>query len=229
MKLNISILALCLLMYHSGIAQVDPEESRKHVILKWSPLSMYDIDNTVQLGVEVPLSDSRFTIQQDVGYGHASFNVWYADRGSRPDRNTIKARTQFRYYYLERSKFRAYVAGEYLFKRVENRGVRWIGRDCAISGGCSFFENMPVSQGRFVNAVHAKAGWHFYFSNRTSLDVFTGLGFRQAKLRMLTPNVQNINLDNDWWIGNAGFNDPEVIPSLSLGFHLGIALGKFHD
>ena len=228
MRLSIVVILLGLLIHQSSVAQIDLEQSRKHVILKWSPLSLYDFDNTFQLGVEVPLPDSRFTIQQDIGYGQANFNVWYMGRNSnRPDKSTIKARTQFRFYFLERSRFRAYVAGEYLYKRVVNRKQDWIGRDCAVSGGCSFFENMYVRQGRFVNALHAKAGWHFYFSNRISLDVFTGFGLRRIEMRIITPGVQNINLDRAWWLGNSAFNNPEVIPSLAVGFHLGVALGKF--
>lgn len=228
MKWSVVVVVLGMLITQSVLAQVNPEESRKHVILKWSPLSLYDVDNTFQLGVEVPLPDSRFTLQQDIGYGHGSFNLWYVGSNNRPDKSTIKARTQFRFYYLERPRFRAYVAGEYLYKRVVNQKQDWIGRDCNVSGGCSFFENVQIKQGRFVNALHAKAGWHFYFSNRMSLDVFTGFGLRQAKMRMITPGVQDMNLERAWWFGNSSFNNPEVIPSLAVGFHLGFALGKFN-
>ncbi|MCE7041073.1 hypothetical protein [Dyadobacter sp. CY312] len=228
MKLFIRIAALFFLVVETSFGQIDPEESRKHVILKWSPLSMFDVDNTVQLGVEVPLPDSRFTIQQDVGYGHANFNIWYAEQGPRPNKYTIKTRTQFRFYFHERPRFRAYVAGEYLYKKVVNSDVRWIGRDCSETGGCSFFENMKVRQGRFVNALHVKAGWQFYISNRTTVDLFVGMGGRRASVRMLTPNVENVNLDSDWNFWRSDINDrPEVIPSLAVGFHLGLALGRF--
>ncbi|HEV7378562.1 MAG TPA: DUF3575 domain-containing protein [Dyadobacter sp.] len=227
MRIILVVAILGSLMSPPVSGQVDPEESRKHVILKWSPLSMYDIDNTVQFGVEVPLPDSRFTIQQEIGYGHGSFNLWYIGRENRPDKNTIKARTQLRFYFIERTRFRAYVAGEYLYKRVVNQKQDWTGRECTVPGGCSFFENMNVKQGRFVNAVHAKAGWHFYFSNRISLDLHTGMGFRQSKLRMITPGVQNRNLESDWLFGNTDFTSGDVIPSLSVGFQVGIALGKF--
>lgn len=227
-----SVYCLCLFLISStcSLAQIDPEESRKHIIVKWSPLSLFDIDNTFQVGAEIPLKDNRFTIQQDVGYGHSSFNVWYAEEEDRPNKATIKARTQFRYYFFEKTRFRSYVAGEYLYKRLVNSERQWVGVDCSGTGGCSYFENKNVRQGRFVNALHVKAGWQFYFSNRTSLDVFAGFGLRKAHVRSLTEGAQNINFNGGWEFFRSDANGShEVIPSLSLGFHLGVAIGKFDN
>ena len=187
---------------------------------------MFDFDNTVQIGAEIPLHDQRFTIQQDIGYGNANFNVWYSEGSERPNKYTIKSRTQFRFYFVERPRFRSYVAGEYLHKRVVRSEDRWAGRDCAVTGGCSFFEYARVQQGRFVKAFHAKVGWQFYFPNRTSLDIFAGMGMRQARVKTITPGFGDVNLGSDfWWSNSNGVH--QVIPSLAIGFHLGLALGKF--
>ncbi|WP_221391346.1 DUF3575 domain-containing protein [Dyadobacter sp. NIV53] len=227
MNCRISLLFIFLLVFHFSHAQIDPDESKNHIILKWSPLSLFDIDNTVQLGLEVPVND-KFTIQQDIGYGHSGFNVWYADYENRPDIGTIKSRTQLRYYFYAKPRFRSYLAGEYLFKRVVRQETKWVGMDCVDNGGCSYFSYKNVKQGKFVNALHAKIGWQFYFSNRTSLDLFVGFGLRKARIRTLTKGVGNVDFDNgwDWWI-NANNNDPQIIPSVSTGFHLGFALGRF--
>ena len=228
MMYRIVLLCIFLSGFQFTYAQMDPDEFKKHIILKWSPLSMFDIDNTVQLGIEVPLRNDRFTIQQEAGYGHSSFNMWYSDFEHRPDIATIKSRTQLRYYFFEKPKFRSYVAGEYLFKRVLTQETQWVGMDCANTGGCSYFTYKKVEQGRFVNAVHAKIGWQFYFSNRTSLDLFVGFGLRKARVKTLTKGVGNVNFDNgwDWWVNNNNARS-EVIPSVSTGFHLGFALGRF--
>jgi len=228
MKYFLSLFFLCLLSFHFSYAQIDPEESREHIILKWSPLSLFDIDNTFQAGVEIPLKNDRFTIQQDVGYGHSNFNVWYAQEEDRPDKTTIKSRTQLRYYFYEKRKFRSYVAGEYLFKRIVTRETQWVGMDCGGVNGCGYFENKDVKLGRFVSALHAKFGWQIYFSNRTSMDLFMGFGLRKARVKSLTPNAENVRFNNDWdWFRSNRPGNYQVIPSLAIGFHLGIALGKF--
>ena len=208
--------------------QIDPEESREHIILKWSPLSLFDIDNTFQVGAEIPLANDRFTIQQDIGYGKSSFNIWYAEEENNPNKSTVKSRTQFRYYFYEKTRFRSYIAGEYLYKRVVNQETQFVGMDCSNTGGCAYFQEKNVKQGRFVSALHAKVGWQFYFSNRTTLDLFTGFGLRKANVRLITPNVGNARFDSDWdfWRDNS-IGSHEVIPSISMGFHLGIALGRF--
>lgn len=222
------LLCLGFLSLHCTYAQINYEESREHIILKWSPLSLFDIDNTFQAGVEIPLKNNRFTIQQDIGYGHSSFNIWYAQEEDRLNKATIKARTQLRYYFYEKPRFRSYIAGEYLFKRVVIKETQWVGMDCGGSGGCGYFENKDVKLGRFVSALHAKVGWQIYFSNRISLDLFMGFGLRKANVRILTSNVENARFNDDWdWFRSNRPGHHEVIPSLAFGYHLGIALGKF--
>lgn len=229
MKRAICLLCLFVFSLNFCCAQIDPEETREHVILKWSPLSMFDIDNTVQIGIEIPFKNDRFTIQQEAGYGNSNFNVWYAQEEHRPDESTVKSRTQFRYYFYEKTRFRSYVAGEYMYKRVVTREMQGVGRECSLTGGCSYFQNTNVKQGRFVGAFHVKAGWQFYYSNRTTFDLFAGIGLRRANIKMLTPNVENVRIDNDWYFWrNNSIGRQQVVPSLSLGFHLGIALGKFN-
>ena len=227
-----SLLTLALVFCFGNVfSQIDAGKSKDHLIIKFLPLGMFDIDNTFQVGLEVPLPNTSFSIQQEAGYGHSLFNVWYQGDNKHPDKNTIKARTQFRFYFFERSRIRSYVAGEYLFKRVVNKDNQWVGQDC-IYGNCAYFENKNVRFGRFVNAVHVKAGWQFYFQNRMTIDVYTGFGLRNIKGRNLTQNAENARLDDDWLIWQGGYRGrngtyDQVFPSLAFGFQIGVALGKF--
>ncbi len=203
---------------------------KKHLIIKYFPLSLYDVDNTFQFGVEMPIPKSRFSVQQEGGYGHSSTNLWYLVEGDRPDKDIVKSRTQLRFYFYERSRVRSYVAGEYLFKRITNSDTQWVGKDCA-NGDCGYFEIQNVKFGRFVNAGHVKAGWQFYFPHRMTVDIFAGFGVRSVNVRTLTPGAERATLNDNLLFWGAGFNSTvpytEVIPSLSLGFSIGFALGRF--
>lgn len=211
-------------------AQINPAEVRHHVIIKYFPLSMYDIDNTFQAGVEIPVLKSRFGIQQEAGYGHTDLNFWYRSDGKDPDKQILKSRTQLRFYFYQGARVRGFVAGEYLFKQVTNYQTQWVGRDCA-DGGCGYFENKQVKLGRFVHAGHLKAGWQFSFPHRMTMDIFGGFGIRSISVRSLTPGAESVRQNDSWlnW-GIAGDRAaPYTVeaPSVSLGFSIGFALGKF--
>ena len=79
-----------------------------------------------------------------------------------------------------------------------------------------------------VGAGHAKAGMQFYFSSRIALDLFAGVGFRSIKVRSITNLPSNVRVPrNDNWFEYDTPGTNEFIPSLSLGAHIGIILGKF--
>jgi hypothetical protein len=218
---------LVLISTFAAYSQVDTREMKEHVTLKFLPLGLFDFDNTVQVGVEVPFSNNRFSFQQEVGYGHSSFNIWYHEDGRHPDKSTIKTRTQLRFYFYEKRRARSYVAGEFLYKRVINRQSQWVGQNC-IYGDCDYLEYKDVRFGRFVNAVHVKVGWQFYFSNRMTLDLYTGFGVRDIRGRTLTPNAGNATMTDDWFIwNNRRGTYREVFPSVTPGFQIGFSLGKF--
>jgi hypothetical protein len=210
--------------------QIDGKSAKDHVVIKYSPLPMFDFDNTIQFGAEIPFGNSGLTIQQDLGYGHASFGMWYRNRDNVPDKTTYKSRTHLRYYYLERRRVRGYLGAEFLYKRVIYRGSQWIGMDCSQSGGCNYFEQKDVTIGRIIGAGHARMGWQFYFSNRMTIDLFSGIGWRHIKVRAITAGLENarVTTPDEFWT-NAGAGTDELVPSLVLGVHFGIVLGKFID
>lgn len=210
-------------------AQIDARSAKEHVIVKFSPLTLFDIDNTVQFGVEIPLGHKNVTLQQDLGYGRSSFSIWYSGYSNRPDKEIFKSRTQLRYYYFGRKWARGYVGPELMFKKVVYRENRFVGMEC-VNGVCGYFENKDIKAARFVGAAHVKAGWQFYFSNRMSLDVFTGFGLRQYRVRSLSDGVEDFNFSSSRYIWeNSSPGSTETFPSLAMGFNIGIILGKFED
>jgi len=216
------------ILWLSGTVYAQERQSaiRKNVIIKFAPLALFDTDNTFQAGIEIPVRNTKFSIQQDFGYGHASFNIWYKDRDVRPEKTILKSRTQLRYYFYQKPALQMYVAGEYLYKRVIQFDNQWVGMECG-SGGCNFFENKDVKLGRLVNAIHAKLGWQFYFTNRTTIDLFTGFGIRSRNLRILTPDVDQARFKDDFsFFTDNTPNSTLILPSVAVGFHIGIILGK---
>lgn len=205
-------------------AQVTPQEDMKdRVLLKLAPLSFFDIDNTVQAGLEIPLSDNRFTIHQEFGYGHAVFNPWYIDWGDKPDKWIFRSRSQFRFYFHEWGTGRMYVAGEYLRKMVTNNQMIWAGVNCGgNNAGCEYFEFRNVQRRKIVNALHAKVGWHFYFPRRITLDLYVGAGLRMKNYKSSPDNVGNFN--DRRWFDDLLFISDGLYPSVATGFQLGIPL-----
>ncbi|MCE6992772.1 DUF3575 domain-containing protein [Dyadobacter sp. CY323] len=230
MKSGLTLTLFILLIFSQVSAQIDAQTAGSHVILKYSPLPMFDVDNTFQLGVEVPLGNSGFSLQQDLGYGHSKFNIWYQEDSSPPNKDIYKSRTQLRYYFYERRRTKAYVAGEYLFKKVVYRENQWVGMDCSGFGGCGYFENRDVKIGRIVGAGHIRAGWQIYFANRMTLDFFGGFGMRRIKVNTLSSGLENASVRNpeSFWF-NAANGADDFIPSLVLGVHFGLILGKLEN
>jgi len=212
----------------ASVGQIDAQSAEKHVIIKFAPLALVDFDNAIQFGVEVPLGKG-ISVQQDLGYGPKGINGWQSTSDNPAEKQTFKSRTNLRYYYLERRRMKPYVSAELLLKRVIYSQNKWVGMECSERWGpCNYFENKMIKTRRMVGAGHAKAGMQFYFSSRIALDLFAGVGFRSIKVRSMTSLPGNVRVPrNDNWFENDTPGTNEFIPSLSLGAHIGIILGKF--
>lgn len=229
MRTSLFTVTLFLCSFCACLAQFDVETAKRHVIIKYSPLPMFDLDNTVQFGVEVPLGKGDFAIQQDLGYGNSSFNGWYHDDSRRPDKETFKSRTHLRWYFVEKRRMRAYFGPEVLYKKVVYRESQWAGRECDSPWGpCSFFQSQNVRVDKDVVAGHARFGWQFISPGRFVFDVFTGIGFRNIATTSHSPGIpdSDINSISDSW-ERIHPNESDFHPSAVMGFHLGILLGKY--
>lgn len=213
----------------SCLAQFDVESTKRHVIIKYSPLPMFDLDNTIQFGVEVPLGKGDFSLQQDLGYGPRRMSAWQYDDDDAPDKQTFKSRTHLRWYFVEKRRMRAYVGPEFLYKKVVYRETQWVGKECdGMYGPCSFYQSRDVRVDKNVVAGHARFGWQFIKPSRFTFDVFTGVGFRHIFNTSHTPGVPSSEVHgvDDLW-EYIKPNDSDLRPSAVLGFHLGIVLGKY--
>jgi hypothetical protein len=212
----------------SCFAQFDVESAKRHVIIKYSPLPMFDFDNTIQLGVEVPLGNGNFALQEDLGYGNSTFSAWY-DGDNRPDKQIFKSRTHLRWYFMERRRMRAYIGPEVLYKKVVYRDKQWAGRDCnGPFGPCSFFQSQNVRVDKNVVASHARFGWQFITPSRFTFDLFAGVGFRHIFATSHSPGIPDseVRRIHDNW-EDLDPNENEIRASAVLGFHFGIVLGKY--
>lgn len=207
----------------------DVETTKRHVIVKYSPAPMFDFDNTIQFGVEIPLGKGNFSLQQDLGYGPSRMSAWHRYDDDGPDKQTFKSRTHLRWYFMEKRRMRVYVGPEFLYKKVVYREAQWVGKDCdGPYGPCSFFQSQDVRIDKNVVAGHARFGWQFVKQNRFTFDVFTGVGFRHIFNTSHSPGVpesQVRGIDDVWEYLRP--NESDLRPSAVMGFHLGIVLGKY--
>lgn len=203
--------------------------AQRRAIIKVAPLSLFDYDNTLQLGIEVPLSKTtnRMSFQQEVGYGHGRFNIWSQGDDFLSNKQTWKFRSQLRFYLISKPIARMYLAGEYMFKNVRKWELREVS-PCTY-GNCYPVVQQNVHFQKNVTALHVKLGWQFYFKNRTTLDLTTGFGLRSPKYRVLTPGVTvdpRYAFGDWWWTSGGSEGEVTVDPSLAFGVQIGILLGK---
>lgn len=110
-------------------------------------------------------------------------------------------------------------------KMVTATESMWAGVNCTgNNAGCDYFEFRDVRGRKTVNALHAKVGWHFYFPNSITLDLYVGGGMRMKTYKSEPENVRNINFGDGRWFGDLFWDANEPYPSLAMGFQLGIPL-----
>ena len=151
------------------------------LLLKFAPLSLLDLDNTFQAGVEYGLAD-RWSVQTEVGWGtsQANFSLSKSRRSDRPQA-VWRVRSEIRRYFspfvATSSSPRFYVALEVFYKRVNARQRTNVGRDCD-RGNCAYFEDMQLRTEKNVMGSHYKAGYQRRMSGRFFLDAYLGFGWR---------------------------------------------------
>ncbi len=206
-------------------AQVIPLPS---VILKTIPSTLVDPDNTFTLGVEVPLS-GHWSVQQEIGWGHNSFNAYATERAEYPNRQTWRFRSQVRYYFSDISSPNGsfFLALEYFRKNVLTDQMMAIGQGCnPLTGACAYFQEMPVRTRRQVSAGHFKWGYAFETQHRIAIEIYMGIGIRELVVKD----------DSDGATSNIIWNRPGLftfrpnrpgyygtMPGVSAGIALGYA------
>jgi hypothetical protein len=177
------------------------DSSRVVCIFKMMPTTLIDTDNSITIGLEVPLKN-QWAFQQELGWGNASMNFSEHERKVYPDRNTWRYRTQIRHYIhtFAHPNKQLYLAAEYFRKDV------FVSRD-------------STNTHKAVNGLHAKVGYQSVVDNFV-FDAFFGLGFRYV-------NVTNDNPNAVFYGASTQFQPFKgVLPSLSLGFSIGYQIKK---
>ncbi|MDF7822225.1 DUF3575 domain-containing protein [Runella sp. MFBS21] len=195
------------------------EQASPSLLLKTIPSTLFDVENSLTLAVEVPFS-KHWSVQQELGWGDNAFNIYSRQRELYPNRETWRFRTQIRYYLTDKNTG-AYLAMEYYHKNVVTHSLMGIGQGCnPATGACAYFQEMPIRTNRKVSAAHLKWGCVLETAQRVIIDVYMGMGIRGL---VVTDNVGGASTFRSEWFtfrpnrpGNYG---------TTLGISAGIALG----
>lgn len=211
---------------------------RKHLILKISPLTIFDIDNTFQIATEHNLfKNMRWTLSEELGYGAGSANVWAYNSnndGYGSNREVYRIKVEARRYNLKKNQQMSggYMAYELFYKQVNDIMKRTVGRECE-GGRCNYFEDVNYSASKYVVGGTVKFGYQRFFrdenKNNTKFvfDFYVGLGLRRVMIdHRIDGNIQN----NTWFFGNNGIfsngglgyrDNAYNIPHASFGIRFG--------
>lgn len=208
----------------------------QHPILKLAPLSLIDIDPTVQVAVEIPLRP-QWSIQQEVGYGWPSLGLFNYQRDLAPkSKSTFRARTEIRYYFspgfrqqtgLQSGPGGFYVAGEALYKRMKHTADSPLPNSLQTPFPLPVVVNERARITRQVYGMHAKIGYQAVVSRSGKtpqfvVDVYMGVGFRIVSVRQTSgPALRGRAFDTWSFTRFEPFEGTLGKPSLAGGIKLG--------
>ena len=211
-------------------------------VLKTSPLSIFDLDNSLTLGFEQSISVNK-SIQVEAGYGNSNWNLWKQtndfnnSRDEFRDFNIFRLRTEWRRYrFADVGSLPEgnYIAVEGFFKYVGKNDFFRVGRE-VINSQPTYFEFVEGNKRKIVGGTHVKLGRQSFIFNdnpnkepRFLLDFYIGLGFRVVDYRFKYDNQKpNDTLDfrdNRLFGTIADVNEVTPLVSGTLGFKLGYLL-----
>jgi len=178
-----------------------PVVTNQSPVFKLAPLSLIDLDPTVQVAVEIPLRP-KWSIQQEIGYGWPKLGLFNYQTLANRAKTTFRARTQIRYYFspaLTRQGTHTkapggfYLAGDLLLKKM----VHKTDRELLSPTGVIVWPNPPKREiarlQRNVYGLHANVGYQGVPSRKHPnflVDVYVGVGFRIVSVRQTSgPSV----------------------------------------
>lgn len=221
---------------------IDSNRHIPHVLLKFSPLSLIDIDATLQGAVEVRTS-RRTSVQGEFGYGWPGFAPvgWSKPGENYSQKEVWRGRLEARLYRnLLRPPRRPnrgpttfplgrYWAVEGVYKQINVLESRQIAVGC-LTGTCPPGDIFIRPATRQAVAAHLKAGWQWPIGrtdkgwSRLLIDSYVGVGARLIWVTRPTPfpaGTSPLQARPADGIPSFGYGyDPgsgEVNPSVSLG------------
>lgn len=210
-------------------AQTSLETARNKVILKWAPLSLFDIYGTFLVGAEIPLPVPHLSVQQEFGYGNNIFTGWQGQDDKKIRQNYFRSRSQLRYYVGEWNTFRIYFAGEYMLRKYRAYNTIYL-RPCDEPADCDYFMESDYRTERVTNTILAKFGFQRWLSRRISLDIYAGMGKKWEMGRSRSPGIPYIAHEDVLYRNNIfALTTDSPINALNTGFQLGILLGRIKE
>ncbi len=250
MKKLIITLALCLPALVTLAQEFSPDTvrllaaSRKPVVvMKLAPLTLFELQNTFELGAEVRLHD-RMSIQGQAGYA-PDWLIWKSSDQSGnqyTNRENWRGRLETRWYVNRRNRagqlskggyfpLGGYIAVDALYKQLNAQNTLTIGHECTF--GCAYYEKTVEPITRYIGGLGVKFGAQTVIGRSRSagipswlLDIYLGFGVRRGwtEQRALEPDERRFS-------NRGGFLsiDPfqaanQLTPNLLMGIKIGYAL-----
>ncbi len=173
MKNALYLLSL-LIISASGMAQDSASQlHRGSLLVKWTPLSLLDLEKTIQCSGEYFIED-RSSVQVELGYGPPFLSY---GRSSLDNRQAWRLRTEFRLYRQREPEKGRYWAVEGFAMTVN--GFNSLYAD-SFSGSTAAVVSFPIH--KRVAGGHVKAGIQRAFgrSKHVYYDFYAGLGIRHV-------------------------------------------------
>ena len=193
-------------------------------VVKFAPLSLFDIDNTVQFGFE-RLVSQHSAVQLELGYGPQGMNLWQSSQNERySDREIWRGRAEWRYYLDKTNQPRGrYVALEGFYKQVNVRESGTVGVGCT-TGPCQYYQVFSSPLQKYVWGGHVKFGRQFALlaNDRLLADFYLGLGFRRRIIDRFQPDGDSFYYRSAGLTLFDSFSSiPYALISLSYGAKIG--------
>jgi hypothetical protein len=201
MKTLIIALSLCLPALVCLAQAVSPDTirplpaNRKPVaVLKLAPLTLFELQNTLEIGAEVRMHD-RMSVQGQFGYA-PDWLIWQSSLTQYTNRENWRGRFEAR-WYIGHSRRMAqpgppsfplgrYIAIDLLYKQLNTINQQTIGHQCA-AGNCAYFEKGSSLLTRYIGGLGIKIGGQSVIGHRRAtgapswlLDAYLGVGVRKG-------------------------------------------------
>lgn len=226
--LAVSLIFLQLsLKAQSDSASYEKLDCNKNIYLKFSPLAMFEVEPTFQMGVSYPLKGGRLNMQHELGYCYTpnmAFNFFMDYNYQEIRIRGAKIRNNIRVYYSQNEgkiKPRLYFAFDWMVKYSK---FYIMDEEVMMQNG-AYTQIMDLQINKFVMTEHIIIGREvpLFFSNSVILDLYAGIGMRQKNIKF-DKDFNNLNLDPSNYMYFYDFAKNYNIPSIMLGIKVGVKI-----
>lgn len=210
---GLSLVIILLLPYNSLSQEVNelPVFSPK-IAVKYSPLSVLDLEPAVQFGVEY-LFKPKKAFQQQFGY------IFYSPTS---DAWGIRSRSEFKFYF-QGDNAQAYLSMEALYKFVQNYGVEDFNREEG-----AYIQTIDYRANRNTIGFMPKIGVaNNILKANYAVDLAFGIGVKATYYNSNVPDDASLNFNDDFFFTPTFFNGNlrnrgyEVLPNIYFGVLIG--------